>query len=103
MRFFAKYLGLAKTDPINARALALYSACSDIWFCDPHGPWQRGTVEDMNGVIRRDIPRRSDNSDYSRRDIEMLQVLINSTPRKCLDFRTPLEAFEENRNGALQM
>jgi len=76
---------------------------SEIWFCDPHSPWQRGTVENMNGVIRRDMPRKSDISDYTRQDVEMLQKLINSTPRKCLDFKTPMEAFEENCNGALQM
>lgn len=76
---------------------------SEIWFCDPHSPWQRGTVENMNGVIRRDMPRKSDITDYTRQDVEMLQTLINSTPRKCLDFKTPMEAFEENCNGALQM
>lgn len=76
---------------------------SDIWFCDPHSPWQRGTVENMNGIIRRDMPRRSDITDYTEKDIEMLQLLINSTPRKCLNFKTPQEAFCENINGALEM
>jgi IS30 family transposase len=76
---------------------------SDIWFCDPHSPWQRGTVENMNGVIRRDMPRKSDIRDYTRQDIEMLQMLINSTPRKCLGFKTPMEMFEEKLTGALQM
>jgi len=75
---------------------------SDIWFCDPHSPWQRGTVENMNGVIRRDMPRKSDISDYTELDIEMLQRLINSTPRKCLSFKTPEEAFFEKLNGALE-
>ena len=76
---------------------------SDIWFCDPHSPWQRGSVENMNGIIRRDMPRRSDITDYTEMDIEMLQLLINSTPRKCLNFKTPQEAFCENVNGALEM
>lgn len=75
---------------------------SDIWFCDPHSPWQRGSVENMNGIIRRDMPRKSDITDYTEKDIEMLQLLINSTPRRCLDFKTPYEAFCENINGALE-
>ena len=65
--------------------------------------WQRGTVENMNGAIRRDMPRKSDINDYTRQDIEMLRMPINSTSRKCFDFKTPMEAFEENCNGALQM
>ena len=76
---------------------------SDIWFCDPHSPWQRGSVENMNGIIRRDMPRKSDITDYAEMDIEMLQLLINSMPRKCLNFKTPQEAFCENISGALEM
>ena len=76
---------------------------SDIWFCDPHSPWQRGSVENMNGIIRRDMPRRSDITDYTEMDIERLQLLINSTPRKCLKFKTPQEAICENVYGALEM
>ena len=44
---------------------------ADIWFCDPHSPWQHGTVENMNGVIRRDMPRKADITDYTDRGIEM--------------------------------
>jgi len=75
---------------------------SDIWFCDPHSPWQRGTVENTNGILRRDMPRKSDIADYTNRDIEMIQLLINSTPRKCLGYKTPTEAFIENLSGALE-
>ncbi len=76
---------------------------ADIWFCDPHSPWQRGSVENMNGIIRRDMPRKSDITDYTDRDIEMIQLLINSTPRKCLGFKTPAEAFINQLSGALEM
>ncbi len=74
----------------------------DVWFCDPHSPWQRGTVENTNGILRRDMPRKTDISDYTEKDIEMIQCLLNSTPRKCLGYKTPAEAFISNLNGALE-
>jgi len=91
---------------------------ADIWYCDPHSPWQRGTpldgtplvcraiVENTNGIIRRDMPRKSDIADYSKKDIEMIQYMINSTPRKCLGYQTPEEAFIQKlneTNGALDL
>ena len=66
---------------------------ADIWYCDPHAPWQRGTIENTNGILRRDMPRKTDITDYSRKDITMIQLMVNSTPRKCLNFKTPEEAF----------
>lgn len=79
---------------------------TDIWYCDPHSPWQRGMIENTNGILRRDMPRKTDISDYTDKDIETIQYLINSTPRKCLGFRTPEEAFTQMINetsGALEM
>ncbi len=75
---------------------------ADIWFCNPHSPWQRGTVENTNGILRRDMPRKTDITDYTDKDIEMIQILLNSTPRKCLAYRTPTEAFLEKLNRALE-
>lgn len=75
---------------------------ADIWFCDPHSPWQRGTVENTNGILRRDMPRKTDITDYSDKDIEMTQMLLNSTPRKCLGYKTPTEAFIQKLNCALE-
>jgi len=76
---------------------------ADIWYCDPHSPWQRGMIENTNGILRRDMPRKTDISDYTEKDIMMIQYLINSTPRKCLGFKTPEEAFIQKINGALEM
>lgn len=73
------------------------------FFCDPHSPWQRGTIENTNGIIRRDMPRKTDIENYTRADIDELTWAINSTPRKCLDFKTPAEAFLENLSVALEM
>ena len=72
-------------------------------FCDPHSPWQRGAIENTNGIIRRDMPRKTDIENYTLDDINELTWAINSTPRKCLGYKTPAEAFLENMNVALEM
>jgi IS30 family transposase len=59
------------------------------WFCDPHSPWQRGSIENANGVLRRDLPRKTDLADYSQQDIHDIVWAINTTPRKCLLFPNP--------------
>lgn len=63
------------------------------YFCDPRSPWQRGTVEHTNGVIRRSLPRHSRLAGYTDADLDAMVLRLNTTPRKCLGFRTPLEAF----------
>ena len=63
------------------------------WFCDPHSPWQRGSIENANGVLRRDPPRKTKLADYSQQDIHDIVWAINTTPRQCLDLLTPSEAF----------
>jgi len=73
------------------------------FFCDPHSPWQRGAIKNTNGVIRRDMPRKTDRADYSPADIDDIMWAVNSTPRKCLGYRTPAEAFLENLTIALEM
>ena len=73
------------------------------YFCDPHSPWQRGTIENTNGLLRRDMPRKTNITDYTPRDIDDITWCLNSTPRKCLGFHTPAEAFLENLRVALDM
>ena len=63
------------------------------YFCDPHKPWQKGSVENTNGRIRRFIPRGTDPDSFSNDDIQRLATLLNNTPRKCLGFKTPAEIF----------
>ena len=63
------------------------------FFCDPHSPWQRGSIENANGLLRRDLPRKTELSDYSNQDIHDIVWAINTTPRKSLGFLTPAEAF----------
>jgi len=68
----------------------------DTYFCDPHSPWQRGTIENTNGILRRDMPRKKDIENYTARDIGDITWAANLTPRKCIGFKTPAEAFLEN-------
>ena len=71
------------------------------YFCEPHSPWQRGAVENGNGRLRIDLPRKTKLSNHTDQDIQDLAMLHNNTPRKCLGYRTPLEAMlsEINKPG----
>ena len=73
------------------------------YFCDPHSHWQRGGIENANGVLRRDVPRHATLSDYRDDDLDALLWAFNTVPRKCLDYATPLEAFARQLGGALEM
>jgi IS30 family transposase len=63
------------------------------FFCDPHSPWQRGAIENANGVLRRDLPRKTQFTDYTEQDIQDIVWANNTTPKKRLGFLTPAEAF----------
>ncbi len=67
----------------------------DTWFCDPYASWQKGGVENLNGIIRRYLPRDTDLSTFTDRDIWLIQERINNTPRKSLNYLTPNEAMAE--------
>jgi IS30 family transposase len=73
------------------------------YFCDPHSPWQRGGIENANGRLRRDLPRKAGLHGYSNKDIESIAWNLNSTPRKCLGFKTPIEAFASQLGVALEL
>jgi IS30 family transposase len=63
------------------------------YFCDPHSPWQKGGIENMNGRVRRYIPLGTNPDSFSNDDLQSLAARLNNTPRKCLDFKTPTEVF----------
>lgn len=65
------------------------------WFCDPQAPWQKGSVENLNKRARRYLPRDTQLAALSNRNMKAICDRLNGTPRKCLGWRTPTEAFSE--------
>lgn len=65
------------------------------YFCDPYSAWQKGTVENMNGIIRRWFPKGTDFDFVSDAELKFVQDWINNRPMKILNFKTPNEAYQD--------
>jgi IS30 family transposase len=74
-----------------------FSIATDVqvYFCDPRSPWQRGTNENTNRLLRQYFPKRTDLSAFTRADLNRIALRLNQRPRKTLAFRCPADVFDE--------
>ncbi len=76
----------------NHREILQMLSCK-VYFADPHAPWQRGTNENFNGLLRQFFPKRTSFAEVTQEDVDAVAKLLNRRPRKCLGWKTPEEVF----------
>ncbi len=79
------------------------AASMRVYFADPYAAWQRGAIENANGILRRYLPKGTDFNRVSHQTLARIVRMINHRPRKCLDYQTPHEVFQRARRIALGM
>jgi IS30 family transposase len=73
------------------------------WFCDAYASWQKGSVENTNGRLRRHLPRQLDLDTVSQADLQEIVLSLNLTPRKCIGYLTPIQAFFKGLGKDIQI
>ena len=65
-----------------------------VYFCDPQSPWQRGSNENTNGLLRQYLPKNADLSSFSQSELDAIALRLNQRPRETLGFRTPADKLQ---------
>lgn len=73
----------------------------DTYHCDPYAPWQKGGVENTNGLLRYYIPKGTDIANYTDDEIQYVEDILNNTPRKSLHYLSPYEALQKDWGGLI--
>ena len=92
----ARSLTWDRSKEMSAHAQFKVETGIPVFFADPHSPWQRGTNENTNGLLRQYFPKGTDLSRWSAEEIEAVALTLNTRPRKTLGWRTPAEALNDH-------